>query len=210
MRPSTLRLVSAAFVFVAALAGALLLMRTADDGSSRSSGSSAAASEIWKVGDTWTVNVGQDAGAITPDGDTNVARIPFHFKVTDAPKGASGTWKVKVTQEGAEGPFAAGWRLHYAEQGDALVLKQVAMGTDKPLEAEVAAIVLGSQFPYEVRYTKAPKDHAVAASDLIERSSLPPSSAVPGSDAASDEGAPKAPPLSEAVAPPSAPSVPRS
>ncbi len=215
MRSSTLRLVSIAIVFVAAIIGGLVVMRSGDGGSSNgnSAGGKGAASDIWQVGDSWTVQVKQDGGAISPDGDKSVAKIPFRFKVVKAPTGATKEWTVKVTQDGAEGPFAAGWRLYYAPRDGEMVLTKVATGaaTDKPLEAELATIVLGSQFPYEVTYSAPPKDATITAADLIERSSLPPTSTVPGADGSTGgpKGAPTAPPIDEAVAPGTAPVTPK-
>ncbi len=207
MRSSTIRLISIFVIFVAALGGGILVLRGSDDGSSNGNGSGgkSAGSDFWQVGDEWTVQVAQDGGAIAPDGgSTSVAKIPFRFTVMDSPATSSEPWIVKVEQDGAEGPFAAGWRLYYVERDGGMELSKVAMGgaTDKPLEAELATIVLGSQFPYEVRYETAPKDKTVTAADLIERSSLPPSSAVPGSNGTGGPaGAPTAPPIDEAVAP---------
>lgn len=214
MRSSTIRLVSILLVFAAALVGGIVVLRGSDDGAGNgnASGSKGATSEIWKVGDAWTVEVAQDGGAIAPDGDTSVAKIPFRFKVTDAPAAASEPWVVQVEQDGAEGPFAAGWRLYYVERDGVMELSKVAMGgaQDKPLEAELATIVLGSQFPYEVRYETAPKDATVTAAELIERSALPPSSAVPGSGGkGGPKGAPTAPPIDQAVAPGTAPAAPK-
>jgi hypothetical protein len=214
MRSNSLRLASIVLVFAIAVIVALVVMRKSDDGSSNgnSSGGKGGASDIWKVGDSWTVQVKQDGGAVAPDGDTNVAKIPFRFKVTDAPAATGEAWTVKVLQDGAEGPFAAGWRLYYVERDGAMVLSKVATGaaTDKPLEAELATIVLGSQFPYELRYEQAPKDSTITAADLIERSSLPPTSTVPGADGTGGpKGAPTAPPIDEAVAPGTAPVMPK-
>ncbi len=212
MRTSTFRLFGIAIVFFAALAAALLVLR-GDGGSktgSSGSGGAAAAGDVWKVGDEWVVKVKQDGGAIAPGGAKNVAEIPFRFAVTDAPTGTDGTWTVQVRQDGAEGPFAEGWRLFYAERDDALVLTKVAMGRQDPLEAELATIVLGSQFPYEVRYTAPPKDRTVTASDLIERSTLPPTTKVPGGPGTGDGSkAPTAPPIEDAVAPGAAPAAPK-
>ena len=186
MRTNPLQIAVIGIVFVVALAGALVLMQqsSSDSGpSSKASSSPAAKSDIWAVGDTWTVNVRQDAGEITPDGDTSVATIPFRFKVTDAPKGAKGAWTVHVAQDGAEGPFAKGWDLQYVAKGKSMELYRVSVGDEPPLEAELASIVLGPQFPYEVTYTAPPKTKSLDASKLLDRSMLPPSSLPGGGDA---------------------------
>ena len=216
MRSTPVRLAFVVIVFVAALVAGLLLLRGSDSGSTSGRGdgggrTGAASSEIWKVGDSWTVQVAQDAGAISPDGTRSVAKVPFHFEVASAPKGAGGEWVVKVEQEGAEGPFAAGWRLHYREDDGEMVLARVAIGEDTPLEAELATIVLGNQFPYEPRYEAAPKDATITAAKLIERSTLPPATDVPGGakPAGGPAGAPTAPPIDEAVVPGSAPAAPK-
>lgn len=209
MRTTPVRITLAIVVFAAALGGALLLLRGSEEAATTGKGAeggtpaAAATSDIWKVGDTWTVKVRQDAGAITPDGDTSVAEIPYRFKVAEAPADASGTWLVDVRQDGAEGPFAEGWRLRYAAEGDELVLKQVAVGSQPPLEAELATIVLGPQFPYEVRYDAPPKDATITADKLLDRSELPPTAlpgkgtpgAAPPAEAPGD-GLPAAPPVS--------------
>ena len=191
MRTSHKVLVAAA-AFVLALGGALLFMNSSPSSGSGSgskgsgdddrggSDTAAVTSRIWTSGDSWTVEVRQDAGAITPDGDSSVATVPFRFRVTEAPEQADGLWHVRVTQDGAEGPFAKGWHLYY--QPDAkgvMVLKFVATGDEPKLEAELASIALGPQFPYEVRYAAPPKDYAVDAAKLLKRSELPPSS-LPG------------------------------
>jgi hypothetical protein len=183
----------ALIAFVAAIGGTLYAMNasSSDGGSSSGTGSreggggnsGAAASEVWAVGDEWTIQVRQDAGSITPEGDTNVAAIPYRFEVVAAPEGADGAWEVHVTQDGAEGPFAKGWNLWYVEDDGAMVLDRVSIGTEPPLEAELASIVLGPQFPYEVRYDAPPKERTVDAADLLERSQLPPGSLPDGSKA---------------------------
>jgi hypothetical protein len=127
----------------------------------------------------------RNAGAISPGGETSVAAIPFRFEVATAPKSAGDSWLVKVAQDGAEGPFAAGWKLQYRERDGKMVLYRVAVGSEPALEAELASIVLGPQFPYEVSYSKPPKSATVNADDLMDRSQLPPG-ALP-------DGAPNAP-----------------
>lgn len=211
MRTTPARITFAIVVFAAALGGALLLLRGSESpatggGAAGKAGGgkqpAAATTDVWKVGDTWTVTVRQDAGAITPDGGTSVAEIPYRFKVTKAPTDPAGTWLVEVRQDGAEGPFAAGWRLHYAADGDGLVLTRVAVGQEPPLEAELATIVLGPQFPYEVRYGAPPKDTTIDADRLLDRSELPPTAqpgggtagAAPPAEAPGD-GLPTAPPV---------------
>lgn len=183
---SPARIAVSVVVFAVALVGALLLMRSSDPSTgpapksaTKEPARAVIPSDVWKVGDTWTVKVRQDSGSISPDGESNVAAIPFEFEVTDGPTTAGEPWLVTVTQEGAEGPFANGWRLQYVERDGALVLTKVAVGEEDPLEAELASIVLGPQFPYEVRYAKPPKDMTLEASKLLERSQLPPS-ALPG------------------------------
>lgn len=181
MRIPPARTAMIAASFAVAFAAALVLLQSGTGSDGRGAGDrqpmrGGGGSDIWKVGDRWTVKVRQDAGAITPDGATSIASVPFRFRVVDAPAGASGTWKVRVTQDGAEGPFAAGWQLHYRAKGGAMVLHRVAIGTEPPLEAELAAIVLGPQFPYETRYAKPPRDRTLDAAKLLERSTLPPSS----------------------------------
>lgn len=188
MRITPGRIILMVLVFAAALGGALLLMRSSEPaGSGADRGGSsgerdapspvAATSDVWKVGDKWTVLVRQDAGAITPDGDSNVAEVPFRFQVMKAPAaadGADGTWLVHVDLDGAEGPVAKGWNLQYADQDGAMVLKLVSVGDEPALEAELASIVLGQQFPYEVRYTAPPKAKTIDAAKLLNRSQLPP------------------------------------
>ncbi|MCW2920785.1 MAG: hypothetical protein JWL76_659 [Thermoleophilia bacterium] len=214
MRSNPLRLVILVVVIVVALAGVLMLFKQSspDNSGSNGGGTRGSASDIWKVGDRWTAQVRQDGGAISPDAAKSVTKVPFRFEVTKAPSASNDAWTIKVTQDGAEGPFAAGWRLYYVETDGEMVLSKVATGaaTDKPLEAELATIVLGSQFPYEVRYAAPPKDASITAADLIERSSLPPTSSVPGSDAKDGpKGAPTAPPIDQAIAPGTAPATPK-
>jgi len=152
-----------------------------------------------KIGDTWAVNVTQDAGGITPDGASKLVKIPYRFEVTGVPGPESDIVSMHVAQDGAEGPFANGWNLQYQVKGATLVLSTVAMGEDKALEAELAAIVLGQDFPYEVAYTKRPAPTTTYAQDkLIARSALPPQQALPKGDgsngAVPPSGAPSVPP----------------
>jgi hypothetical protein len=206
MRTSTARLALVVIVFVAALAGALLMLqsRSSDSGSKGSNGSnSTATSDIWKVGDDWVVKVKQNAGAISPGGETNVAAIPFHFRVAEAPEGEDGGWLVRVRQDGAEGPFAAGWRLEYVEQDGKMILKRVAVGAEPWLEAEIASIALGVQFPYEPSYSAPPKDSTISAEKLLDRSELPPGALPDGAPTAPSGATPpaEAPKLSAGGAP---------
>ena len=209
MRTSTsIRLLAGVVVFVLALTAALLLLSRGSSESlstvsSRDGGSKAATSEIWKVGDAWTVKVNQDAGAISPGGERNVAAIPFRFEVAKAPKDASDTWLVKVSQDGAEGPAAAGWKLQYREADGNMHLYRVAVGSEPALEAELASIVLGMQFPYEVSYSKPPTDKTVNADDLMDRAQLPPGDLPDGAPSAPSGATPpaEAPKLSTGGAP---------
>jgi hypothetical protein len=187
MHARTARPVIAIAIFAVALGGGLLVLQSRGDdtgsgGSAPVAATDAAASEIWAVGDEWTVKVRQDAGSITPGGEKSIAEIPYRFEVVTAPEGADGAWVVKVFQDGAEGPFAEGWTLQYVARDGKLQLHRVALGTDVPLEAELASIVLGPQFPYEVSYSAPPKDATIDAERLLDRAALPPTS-VPGSDA---------------------------
>jgi len=211
---SPARIAFSVVVFAVALVGALVLIRNSqpDEPERRQELAgrdkpAAITSDIWAVGDTWTVKVRQDSGSITPDGTSNVAAVPFEFEVTEAPTKADGPWRVRVTQEGAEGPFAKGWRLEYVAGKDgALVLHRVALGDEPALEAELASIVLGPQFPYEVRYTAPPKDQTLDASALLERSTLPPSS-LPGEGTNGAAPPAEAPKLDDGGAPTEAPAA---
>lgn len=200
MRSTPAKVLVAVAAFALALGGGLLLMKNSSSSTPGEDGPTSegapVASDVWAKGDTWTVNVRQDAGAITPEGDRSVAAVPFRFEVVEAPRGTAGAWKVHVVQDGAEGPFAKGWNLWYVEKDDAMTLSRVSVGDEKPLEAELATIVLGPQFPYEVSYGAPPKDRTVNADALLKRSQLPPSELPSGGTAG------KAPP---AIAPAPAP-----
>lgn len=186
MRPTTARLLALLLVFLVGLTLTLLLLsrdssssleevEPATDEPKATTSSAVPASSVWKVGDTWTVNVRQDSGAITPDGDRSVVDVPHRFEVTEAPTKEQDTWLVHVSQDGAEGPFAKGWNLRYEQQDDGtMLLELVSVGDEPPLEAELASIVLGPQFPYEVRYEAPPKDATISADKLLDRSELPP------------------------------------
>jgi hypothetical protein len=212
MHARTARPLIAIVVFAVALGGGLVVLQSRGDdsgsaGSSKKTEADPVSSEIWAVGDEWTVKVRQDAGSITPGGEKSIAEIPYRFKVVKAPERADGAWVVKVFQDGAEGPFAEGWTLQYVDTDGKLQLHRVALGEDVPLEAELASIVLGPQFPYEVSYSAPPKDATIDAKKLIDRSALPPSS-VPGADAPpSGDVAPpaEAPALSPGGAPSTTP-----
>ena len=158
-------------VFLLAASATILFMSRSSDGSGSSSAHS---SDIWSVGDTWTVKVKQDSASISPDTKKSAALIPFRFEVTAAPKKSGGEWLVRVKQDGAQGPFADGWRLAYTEKDGAMVLTHVGSGKQRMIEATVASIVLGSNFPYEVTYRTAPKDRTVTGTELAKRASLPP------------------------------------
>lgn len=188
MRSTIARITIAIVIFAAALGGALVLLQARNDDGRPSSGvdrddpaSGALTSDVWKVGDRWTVKVRQDAGAITPDGTKSVVAVPYRFQVVKAPEDEKGAWLVQVMQDGADGPFAAGWKLQYRAEGDALVLWRVAVGAEPALEAELASIVLGPQFPYETRYDTHPKNMTIDAAKLIARTALPPAALPSGS-----------------------------
>ena len=212
MRSTPARITLLVIVFVAALGGALLLLqqRDASDGptGAKDGATTSAASRIWKVGTSWTIKVRQDAGAITPDGATSIATIPFLFEVETAPADAKGSWVVRVTQEGAEGPYAAGWSLQYREQDGSMVLHRVAVGSQPPLEAELASIVLGPQFPYEPSYDAPPKSRTIDAAALLERSTLPPGSLPTSGDAGPGVAPPPRAPRPGSGGAPLAPSTP--
>jgi hypothetical protein len=183
---STPKILLALFVFVAALGGGLLLLAQPSGEPDAAPGKpakqaggdkqpiSTVTSDIWKVGDRWTIKVRQDAGAITPGGETSIAEVPYRFEVRKAPADATGSWLVHVSQDGAEGPFAAGWNLRYVDKDGTMVLHQVSVGAEPPLEAELATIVLGPQFPYEVSYDAPPTAATIDATRLAERAELPP------------------------------------
>lgn len=205
MRTSTLRLAIAALAFLVACGGALLVLSgdgagstgtRGDGGRDGGSARQSATSDIWSVGDAWTVRVRQDAGDITPDGATSIAVIPYRFKVAAAPSAPTDAWTVTVHQDGAEGPFADGWRLLYRDVQGVMQLHRVAMGDQEPMEAELASIVLGLGFPYEVSYRAAPRDRTIDADTLFARSKLPPASLPDGgSDGAAPPADSPAPPV---------------
>ena len=209
MRSTTARTLLVIVIFLAALGGALVLLqhRDADDPTTGPASRDSAESTIWKVGDRWTVKVRQDAGAITPDGDASIVAVPYRFEVVKAPKGASDAWIVRVTQDGAQGPFADGWTLQYRPDGDGLELWRVAAGSEPALEAQLASIVLGPQFPYETRYDAPPKNATIDAAKLIKRTSLPPS-ALPASSGDSGAAPPAVAPRTGDGAAPVAPPTP--
>lgn len=172
------RIVLTVLVFAVAAGGGVLLMSQSSgstkNGSGGGSGSDVVRSDIWSVGDSWTVKVEQDSASISPDSTRSVALIPYRFTVESAPKKAGGSWTIHVTQDGAEGPFVDGWRLTYYEKAGAMYLETVAAGKQKPIEATVASIVLGSNFPYETEYSAAPKDVTVSGASLAKRAAQPP------------------------------------
>jgi hypothetical protein len=188
MRTSTRVAVAAGLVVVFFVGTFFIIAKGVSDEAKKTSPSTAdqmkqSGNDIFTKGDRWTVKVSQDAGAISPDGARSIAEIPFRFVVAEAPKTKHGAWLVRVRQDGAEGPFANGWRLEYVEQGDKMVLKRVAVGNERFLEAELASIVLGPQFPYEPSYSAPPKSHTLTADKLLDRSQLPPGSLPDGGTA---------------------------
>ncbi|MCW2960935.1 MAG: hypothetical protein JWM25_1414 [Thermoleophilia bacterium] len=207
---STLRTSIAVLAFAVAAIGALLLMRMSEPAAKddQPRDSVAATSDIWKVGDTWVVNVSQDSGTITPDAVRSIATVPYSFRVAEAPAAGDkdGAWKVTVTQEGAEGPFAEGWTLQYQERDGAMQLWRVAQGKLKPMEAELATIVLGMGFPYETKLTKLPAPEAtVSSAKLQARSALPPATSVPTSKNSGAAPPTDAPNVPAGALPPGAP-----
>lgn len=131
-------------------------------------------SKIWAVGDKWTVKVKQDSASVSPDTKKSEMLIPYHFKVESAPEKAGGEWIIRVKQEGASGPFSEGWRLAYVEKSGKLVLSRVAAADQKLIEATVASIVLGANFPYETEYNAAPKNAVVDGKVLAKRTAAEP------------------------------------
>lgn len=173
---TTSRILLVLVVLVAAAAGTFAVLQKGSSGGSGEPGSDrgGSGSEIWSVGDRWTVKVRQDSASISPDTKTSEALVPYRFEVVSEPKSSSGEWVVRVEQDGAEGPFADGWRLTYVERGDEMVLTRVGAGEQRLIEATVADIVLGSNFPYETSYDAAPKDKTLDSAELAKRASTPP------------------------------------
>jgi hypothetical protein len=170
----SIALLAGAIFLLAASATILFISRSGDGGGSSSTSSKSA---IWSVGDTWTVKVKQDSASISPDTKQSTALIPFRFEVMAAPKHAKGEWLVRVHQDGAAGPFRDGWRLAYTEKDSgkcAMELTHVGSGDQRMIEATVASIVLGSNFPYETCYSSAPKSSTVTGTELAKRAALPP------------------------------------
>lgn len=179
-RSQPFRIAISSFVFALAIAGGIILFsRSSPDSTSKSAAGRGAdaTSAIWAKGDTWTVLVAQDGAAVSPDTKRSVSNVTYRFRVERAPKGATGDWGVFVSQDGAEGPFADGWHLTYAEDAKGYMnLTYVAQGTQQRMEASVASIVLGVSFPYEVQYRTAPKaETRIPQSELLAQSTLPPS-----------------------------------
>lgn len=199
-------------VFALAVTGTLFFLREKSPSkpvttprSSSSRPASTQSNDIWSVGDTWTVVVRQDAGAITPDGTKSISKVPFRFEVVSAPKNAKGAWKIHIAQDGAEGPFAKGWFLEYVTKDQKMTLHRVSVGDEPPLDATLATIVLGAQFPYEVQYDAAPpKNVTIDASKLLDRAELPPDNLPPSSSA----GARTKPPTQATQPADSAPPIP--
>lgn len=119
----------------------------------------APANGIWEVGTTWTVRVPKDNSVVAPDGEhagRYVATYRFRVEQRDGR-----TWSVRAMLDQAEGLFADGYRLVYAERDGAMVLRKVGIGKDRLAGAEHAGILLGADFPLERRYTSPPKNRTV-------------------------------------------------
>jgi len=141
---------------------------------------------VWEKGTAWKVDVTQDAGKVTPGGDGDMVELTYRFRVAGGAGSKERPWRVHVTQEGAEGPFAAGWDLFYVDDPKGVRLSQVAFGEQEPVEPKLASIVLGLGFPLEARYTAPPKDANVDGAKLLDDASGAPEGALP--PAAPNEG----------------------
>jgi hypothetical protein len=137
--------------------------------------SSTQTSSIWKVGTAWKVTVREDANIASPNSQHQYYDQVFDFKVGAAPKSASGSWRVDVTLEGAQGPAANGYHLFYVTSGSAFTLKQVSVGQQPPQGAAYAPVLLGQAFPLQKTVTSTPKDaHIKAANGGTGSQGLPP------------------------------------
>lgn len=111
----------------------------------------------------WTVTVQQDSSGIVADaGDASTYDTKYDFHVTKAPTGAKGSWTVVAKQQGAQGPFAQGYQLHYSQgPGTAVTLESVSLAGKGKVPADQAMGVLGAQFPLETKITKRPTSRTV-------------------------------------------------
>ena len=179
MRTSRTTALIAVLAFAAAAIGALVLLDRGNGTDTRKAApkQSAARPRRATSGSSTTPGPSRSArtpGSITPDGDTQHRgdRVPLPGRRCTEPQ--DGTWVVRVTQDGAEGPFADGWRLLYrADDSGTMQLWKVATGKERAIEAEVASIVLGS-VPYETSYKAPPKDLTLEGAALRARTTLPP------------------------------------
>jgi hypothetical protein len=183
------RIAVSVFIFVLAIAGALMVLSHSTSDSSAKSGSGNAGgtsigSKVWKRGTAWTVSVAQDGATVSPDSTRSVSNVAYRFRVEGAPKTAGGEWKVFASQDGAEGQFADGWHLGYvADAKGCMTLAHVSQGKAREMDADVASIVLGVGFPYQVTYCSTPaKSATVPQSKLLSQSALPPSLPSGGGD----------------------------
>lgn len=171
--------------------------------SSRETASTRSDTPIWEAGDRWTVTVRQDGGSVAPGGEGTIANVKYRFAIDSAPKTDAGAWVVKVTQEGAEGPFRQGWKLDYRERGDGMHLVRATVGAQKAVPANLATVVLGLGFPLTARYDAPPRDETVDADELAERTVAPPSGQeISGSTPPSSGTAPDTMPPAGRVPPP--------
>ena len=148
---------------------------------------------IWKVGDAWKVTVRQDSAVADPTGKHQAYDQVYRFTVSKGPSGGGTTWQVTARMVGAEGPFARGFRLYYAERGAALVLTQAGLIGTNPVPASAAPAVLGQSFPLEKRITKRPTDRRIVASKggAATHEGLPPTSgADSGAAGTTEQGGP--------------------
>lgn len=145
-----------------------------------------ATSDIWRVGTRWTVTTTQNGAAIAGDKTGAVYSTTYRFRVEEAPATSKGDWIVRVTAEGAEGLFADGWRLYYrADSGSSFALRAISLGDREPLGVEHAAIMLGQEFPLDLRVDAAPRSRSVKldlAGNNRNAAVPPPSGVVPATN----------------------------
>ncbi len=161
--------------------------------------SAGVSSTILVKGDTWVDRLKTTTGSVAAEKkDAHAITIVYRSQVEKIPTTAQGDWVIRVRQDGAEGPFAAGWRLYYrGSDKKGFELRAVAPVGRDPMDAKNASVILGEDFPLRTTITSRPKSRTI-----IDRT--------PGGAAASGlpPELPDGPPGNAGTPPPDAPGGP--
>lgn len=131
-------------------------VRIASDDSQRQT------SPLLATGKAWTVTAWEHTAGVAPTPTGQWYGTVYRFRVMRAPRTTQGVWVVEGVREGAQGPFAKGFTLLYAQHRDgSLRLKYVGAIDEALYPTAYADVVIGGNFPLQKRIVTPVRDATV-------------------------------------------------